>query len=800
MKKHRNWLNIAEYLLLVGSGVGSIATLTSQQVLLTAAPMSGLFLLNLINRRRLENFMLETTASAVTQVERKLSGDLASLQQQVQSLPNFLDLANLSKIVVRQNREAIQQLTQEMEHLKQELGKPEWRMLGQELNQIKKQYRYLANSVTAVTTSLQQFITSHRREGVTDELNQLKAELAQLQINLQRLEQDSRFSHPQSLQEQINQLNHRINLLPNPGDSSPPKQDVDSLLELVGDLASRRDIVRLEGQLERLSQQNSDLEQAITPLKATTRVLREQMETISTRLQANDLRPDQFWQASGWQPTMVEDLKATVTALEQRLNQLPAAVEPAQMRAIVQEMTAAPMAQLQSQVGMVQQAAQSLEVQQRTLYNWITKLPQILDTTALQNQLTQLTDQYEATIKPTAVAPSGVAPLSQNDLIFDVKEAHPFLGTPLNISASRTLIEQALATAQSRLILVYPHPQANLLDTDLINQFRDFLEHQGQLDIGWGHLGDMSRSHVSRLLDKRRQIQPTQDDFLFTALHRLTQLKKQYPDRFRFKVLGTDESFLVCDRRFAILGTQSVAIASVVFPQAAVGVRTTDSVVIQGLIDRFDNPVLSDVDATAYFNRAVTRYDLGDLSGAIADYTEVLRIDPSDDVACNNRGLARYDLGDHPGALADFSQAIAINPKNIRAFCNRGLLYGEMGDRLRAIEDYTCAIEINPNDTLAYFYRGLARTRLHNRLGAIADYTTVIRLNPTDASAYFYRGIAYAKAGRRMEALRDLREAAQLFQNQGETSGYQQTLLTLKSLHKSMILETPEPSIASNSC
>ncbi|NJO50804.1 MAG: hypothetical protein HC840_16675, partial [Leptolyngbyaceae cyanobacterium RM2_2_4] len=56
--------------------------------------------------------------------------------------------------------------------------------------------------------------------------------------------------------------------------------------------------------------------------------------------------------------------------------------------------------------------------------------------------------------------------------------------------------------------------------------------------------------------------------------------------------------------------------------------KTTDPAVIQRLIQRFEAPTLADNDLTAYWNRAVTRYDLGDKAGAIADYSHILAVQP----------------------------------------------------------------------------------------------------------------------------------------------------------------------------
>ena len=45
------------------------------------------------------------------------------------------------------------------------------------------------------------------------------------------------------------------------------------------------------------------------------------------------------------------------------------------------------------------------------------------------------------------------------------------------------------------------------------------------------------------------------------------------------------------------------------------------------------------------------RRDKGDYDGAIADYTEALRLNPADATAYYNRGLARTDKGDLDGAI-----------------------------------------------------------------------------------------------------------------------------------------------------
>lgn len=814
--KTRNWLNFSEYALLVGAGIGSLASVASQQILFTAAPVSALLLVNLVNRRRLEETTLAHTDASVTRLDQKLSEDLASLRQQIQVLPNFLDLASLRKSVIHETAESTAGLTQDITQLKRELAKPEWRLLAQEVRQLQVNYTELADSVNAVTTYLGRLCTIDRVDGLETVLTQLKAELSGLRTNLQSVSEEQRNNNPRVMQDQINHINRRLNTLPTPFDASSLKQDVDSLVKVLGEMVSRRELARLMAQVEQISQQQETLDQAVTPIKMATTILKKQLDTVTAKLNLSEegfggildgslLQPD---------PSVVEGLKTTISALEHRLNQLPIATDLTHLRSDVQSMVSTQVGQLQHQLAGIHQFTQTLEHQQKTLRDWVNRLPQVLDSTALESQVKYLSARVEwaesnavdVEAQVDAAVKTHLEEFAQQlqatetpayELVFDVKGAQVHSGEATT-GYSRRLLEQALDTAQARLIVVYPYPSSQTLDAALIQKFKEFLDRNGCLDLGWGHLGDMSQGHTPRSIDRRRSLDPTKKGFLHKTLHQLTQLKRQYPAQFRFKVLGTDENFLVCDRSYAVLGAQSVATASAVFPQAAVGLRTTDGDVIQGLVDRFDNPSLDAKDATAYFNRASTRYDLGDRPGAIADYTEVLRIRSQDDVAYNNRGLARYDQNDRPGAITDFGQAVQHNPENYIAYCNRGFVRSEQGDKMGAIEDYTYAIQINPDFATAYFYRGLARTRLQNKLGAIQDYSEVIRLTPNDATAYFYRGLACIKIGHRLDAIADLGHAAQLFSEQGDTANYQQTLNTLKKLHKTLAIATSnQPLVAS---
>lgn len=807
----RNWLNITEYLLLVGTGVGSVAAAVAVQPLLfTAAPMSALLLLNLINRRRGDASAREDAAASVTHLDQKLSTDIAALQQQVQVLPNFLDLASLRKSVLTQSEDNLDKLAQEVNQIKREITKPEWRLLRQEMRQLQEQYANVADTLGGITNQLHRMSAANRVDGLEDAIAQLKSELSHLRINLQNLSDEQKLNSNRNLQEQIDHLNRRFNKLPTPFDAGSLKQDIDSLVKMMGDMVSRRELAKVTAQVEKLHQQSEAFEQSMTPLKVATAILKKQLDTLNTKVTLSQQTAENRLEDSFLHPSLLDNLRATVTSLEQRLNQLPANADLPTLKSEVQGMVATQMGPLQQQLSAVHQLTQSIDRQQKSLRDWVNRLPQVLDTTALQNEVKYLAArvewaennamdmqaQVEATVKSQLSEATqqlqANQPTNRYELVFDVKGGEAAQGF------SRYLLEDALEKAQARLIVVYPFPNPETLNNTIIEKFRVFLNRKGCLDIGWGHLGDMANQHVSRSIDRRRSIDSTEQGFLYETLNQLTQLKRQYPDQFRFKVLGTSENFLVCDRSFAILGAQSIATASVVFPQAAVGLRATDAEVIQGLVERFDNPALDSNDAAAYFSRASTRYDLGDRQGAIADYTEVIRIQPHDDVAYTNRGLARYDLGDRPGAMEDFAVAIHHNPQNYIAYFNRGFVRSELEDKLGAIEDYTFALQINPDYSTGYFHRGLARTRMQNKLGAIQDYNEVIRLNPQDATAYFYRGLALIKIGHRQDAVIDLHQAAQLFYEQGDEANYHQVIRMLKKLQKMPSLAEADKPMVSN--
>lgn len=58
---------------------------------------------------------------------------------------------------------------------------------------------------------------------------------------------------------------------------------------------------------------------------------------------------------------------------------------------------------------------------------------------------------------------------------------------------SRAVLMEALEKAQKRLIIVCHWLNRNSIDTDLLQNFRDCLNHNCCIDIGWAYLSDRDR-------------------------------------------------------------------------------------------------------------------------------------------------------------------------------------------------------------------------------------------------------------------------------------------------------------------
>lgn len=97
--------------------------------------------------------------------------------------------------------------------------------------------------------------------------------------------------------------------------------------------------------------------------------------------------------------------------------------------------------------------------------------------------------------------------------------------------------------------------------------------------------------------------------------------------------------------------------------------------------------------------------------------------------SCNNCGVDKLVLGDIAGAISDFSEAIGMDPSFAPAWNNRGNARLAAGDLQLAIADYTRAITLDPYDAPAYHNRARAREASGDAKGAVADYSRAAELS-----------------------------------------------------------------------
>jgi tetratricopeptide (TPR) repeat protein len=110
--------------------------------------------------------------------------------------------------------------------------------------------------------------------------------------------------------------------------------------------------------------------------------------------------------------------------------------------------------------------------------------------------------------------------------------------------------------------------------------------------------------------------------------------------------------------------------------------------------------------AGAYLIRGADYLTRNEMDRAIADFSELIRIDSKSSAAFINRGEAYRRKGELDLAIADLDRAIAIKRRSPSAWFNRGITYSDKGDYGSALADYNQAIALNPKFALAYFNRG----------------------------------------------------------------------------------------------
>ncbi|MES2461411.1 MAG: tetratricopeptide repeat protein [Armatimonadota bacterium] len=149
----------------------------------------------------------------------------------------------------------------------------------------------------------------------------------------------------------------------------------------------------------------------------------------------------------------------------------------------------------------------------------------------------------------------------------------------------------------------------------------------------------------------------------------------------------------------------------------------------------------------AYKFRALTYVSIGKFDAAIADYNQVIRLEPGSAVNYLNRATAYYDKRNPESfemALKDLAQAALLDPKNVPVYALRAQTYSQLGNRVAALADCDKVAALRPEGPDSFTWRGTVFFNLKEYLGAAQAYEQAIAVTPKNSLSHLFAGVAYA--------------------------------------------------------
>lgn len=183
----------------------------------------------------------------------------------------------------------------------------------------------------------------------------------------------------------------------------------------------------------------------------------------------------------------------------------------------------------------------------------------------------------------------------------------------------------------------------------------------------------------------------------------------------------------------------------------------------EGALDDYDEALDLRPDyVEVYYGRAVTYLVSEQFDKAIEDFNYYLRKEPHAANGYINRAVAYLGMKDTVSALADFGRAIELNPYNPETYSRRALIHMDREEYGEALADFNTAIENDPDHLISYFNRGLLYSETDRPVEAVADFDVIIGMDSTLSQAYFNRALLRSQIGDYNRAMEDYNRASLL--------------------------------------
>lgn len=157
------------------------------------------------------------------------------------------------------------------------------------------------------------------------------------------------------------------------------------------------------------------------------------------------------------------------------------------------------------------------------------------------------------------------------------------------------------------------------------------------------------------------------------------------------------------------------------------------------------------------------RFSQGDFVGAVAEFTNAIKINPKRGGLYLQRGLTLLELEKFEDALSDLDKAYELDKANRNAvLVCRGRAYTGLKQYDKALSDLNSAIETDPKFVLAFISRADCELSKGDKEKAINDLEQALLLDPKQPKAYLLRAKYFKQLNKNTEALRDFNTAVAL--------------------------------------